>query len=154
MRLAHGPGWDSSRQIRDQDAWDEPAAFMDGLVDDGFLILGGPVGDGEETLHVIEAANEREIRARLAKDPWAQAGMLRIARIEPWALWLDSRPWVRFTDQHHAPRPDDAHTALHASSESGLPIGLLKVIGAKRNGEPRLMVILFMAGSCGRVAYF
>ena len=93
VRLSHGPGWDSSRQIRDQDAWDEHAAFMDGLVDDGFIILGGPVGEGEETLHVVEAANEREIRARLAKDPWAQAGMLRIAEIEPWALWLDSRPW-------------------------------------------------------------
>jgi uncharacterized protein YciI len=93
VRLAHGPGWDSSRQIRDQDAWDEHAAFMDGLVDDGFVILGGPVGGGEETLHVVEAANEREIRARLAEDPWARAGMLRIATIEPWALWLDSRPW-------------------------------------------------------------
>jgi uncharacterized protein YciI len=93
VRLAHGPDWDSSRQIRDQDAWDEHAAFMDGLVGDGFIILGGPVGDGAETLHVVEAADEREIRARLAKDPWAQAGMLRIATIEPWALWLDSRPW-------------------------------------------------------------
>jgi hypothetical protein len=29
---------------------------MDGLVDDGFIILGGPVGDGEQTLHIVEAA--------------------------------------------------------------------------------------------------
>jgi hypothetical protein len=35
----------------------------------------------------------REIKVRLAEDPWAQAGMLWIAVIEPWALWLDSRPW-------------------------------------------------------------
>ena len=93
VRLAHGSGWDRSRQIRDQDAWDQHAAFMDGLVDDGFIILGGLVGDGEETLHVVEAADEKEIRARLAEDPWALAGPLRIAAIEPWALWLDSRPW-------------------------------------------------------------
>ena len=92
VRLAHGPGWDSSRQIRDQEAWDEHAAFMDGLVDAGFVILGGPVGDGEQTLHVIEAADENEVRARLADDPWASAGLLRIGTIEPWALWLDSRP--------------------------------------------------------------
>jgi uncharacterized protein YciI len=92
VRLAHGPGWDSSRQIRDQEAWDEHAAFMDGLVDAGFVILGGPVGDGEQTLHAIEAADENEIRARLADDPWALAGLLRIGTIEPWALWLDSRP--------------------------------------------------------------
>ena len=34
----------------------------------------------------------RIIRERLADDPWASAGLLRIGTIEPWALWLDSRP--------------------------------------------------------------
>jgi uncharacterized protein YciI len=92
VRLAHGPGWDSSRQIRDQEGWVQHAAFMDGLVNDGFIILGGPVGDGEETLHVVEASDEDEIRTRLAADPWAEARLLRIGMIEPWALWLDSRP--------------------------------------------------------------
>ncbi len=69
VRLVHGPGRDPSRQIREQDGWDEHAAFMDGLVDDGFVILGGPVGDGEQTLHAVEAADENEIEARLAEDP-------------------------------------------------------------------------------------
>jgi uncharacterized protein YciI len=92
VRLVHGPGWDSSRRIRDQDDWDEHAAFMDGLVDDGFIILGGPIGDGEQTLHVVQAADEDQVRARLARDPWASAGLLRIGTIERWALWLDSRP--------------------------------------------------------------
>ncbi|MBO0807227.1 MAG: hypothetical protein J2P32_02860 [Actinobacteria bacterium] len=91
VRLVHGPGWDPARPIRDQHSWHEHAAFMDRLVDDGFIILGGPVGDGEETLHVAEAADESEIRARLAEDPWALAGLLRIGSIERWALWLDSR---------------------------------------------------------------
>lgn len=93
VRLIHGAGWDSSRPIREQDGWVPHAAFMDGLVDDGFIILGGPVGDGEETLHVVEAPDDEAIRARLAADPWAQAGLLQIGAIEPWALWLDSRPW-------------------------------------------------------------
>jgi uncharacterized protein YciI len=92
VRLVHGPGWDPSRQIRDQDGWAGHAAFMHGLVDDGFIILGGPVGDGEQTLHAVEAADENEIRAHLAADPWATAGLLRIGTIEPWALWLDGRP--------------------------------------------------------------
>ncbi len=64
---------------------------MDGLVEEGFIVMGGPVGGGEQTLHVVEAADESEIRARLAEDPWALAGMLQIGTIEPWALWLDSR---------------------------------------------------------------
>jgi len=65
---------------------------MDGLVSDGFIVLGGPVGDGEQTLHVVEAADENEITTRLAGDPWASAGLLRVGSIERWALWLDSRP--------------------------------------------------------------
>ncbi len=62
-----------------------------GFVDDGFVILGGPVGDGEQTVHVIEAADENEVKTRLREDPWASAGLLQIGAIEPWALWLDGR---------------------------------------------------------------
>ena len=91
VRLVHGPGWDPSRRIRDQEGWAGHAAFMDRLVDDGFIILGGPVGDGEQSLHAVEAADENEVRARLAADPWA-AGLLRIGTIEPWAFWLDGGP--------------------------------------------------------------
>ncbi|HCU91608.1 MAG TPA: hypothetical protein DHU96_02145 [Actinobacteria bacterium] len=91
VKLVHGPGWDPSRQIRDQDAWDQHAAFMDGLADHGFVILGGPVGDGGQTLHAVEATDENEIKARLGEDPWASAGLLRIGTIERWALWLDGR---------------------------------------------------------------
>ena len=91
VRLVHGANWDAGRPIREQDGWDEHAAFMDGLVEDGFIIVGGPVGDGEQSLHVVEAADENEIRARLALDPWASAGLLQTGTIEPWALWLDSR---------------------------------------------------------------
>ena len=38
---------------------------MDALVDDGFVILGGPVGDGEQSLHVVKAADENEVKERL-----------------------------------------------------------------------------------------
>jgi hypothetical protein len=91
VTLVHGPGWDSSRPIRSQDGWDEHASFMDGLVDDGFLIVGGPLGNGERTLHLVQASGEDEIRVRLAEDPWASAGLLGVGAIEPWALWLDGR---------------------------------------------------------------
>jgi hypothetical protein len=91
VTLVHAPGWDSSRPIRSQDGWDEHAAFMDGLVDDGFLIVGGPLGNGERTLHLMVAAGEDEIRARLAEDPWAAGGLLEVGSIEPWALWVDGR---------------------------------------------------------------
>src|SRR5260370_42657852 len=88
VRLAHGPRWDSSRQIREQEGWDGHAAFMDGLVDDGFIVLGGPVGDGEQTLHVTGATERHEIRARLAADPWPSTGFLPIAPVDPYPPFL------------------------------------------------------------------
>ena len=64
---------------------------MDRLVDEGFIIVGGPVGTGERTAHLIEADDERHIRVRLADDPWAQDGHLEVGSIESWVLWLDGR---------------------------------------------------------------
>jgi uncharacterized protein YciI len=88
----HGPHWDPGRGIREQGAWAAHAAFMDGLVDDGFLLLGGPLGDGEHTLHMVEAADEHEVAARMGEDPWAAMGLLRIGAVERWSIWLGSRP--------------------------------------------------------------
>ena len=83
-----GPGWDPSLPRRQQDTWDEHAAFMDGLVEDGFVVLGGPVGSGEEVILVVRAGSEAEIEARLAADPWLPMGILRIAKIERWEILL------------------------------------------------------------------
>jgi hypothetical protein len=54
--------WDWLRQIRGQEARDEHAGFMDGLAGDGIVILGGPAGDGGQTLHLTRAADEHEIK--------------------------------------------------------------------------------------------
>jgi len=93
VTMVHGPNWDRLRPIREQESWDEHAAFMDGLVDDGLIILGGPVGDGQQgALLLAEAADERQIGVRLGEDPWAALGLLHVGTVQPWALWLDSRP--------------------------------------------------------------
>jgi hypothetical protein len=64
---------------------------MDDLVSDGFLLLGGPIGAGDHTLHAVEAPDEETVRARFARDPWAASGHLRMGTIERWTLWLDFR---------------------------------------------------------------
>jgi hypothetical protein len=92
LTMSHGPGWDPRRGIRDQQAWDEHASFMDGLVDDGFVILGGPLGDGEQALLMVEAEDEQEVAARMGEDPWIPLGLLRIGALKRWSIWLDSRP--------------------------------------------------------------
>ena len=92
LSTEHGPHWDESRGIREQDAWAEHAAFMDGLVDEGFILVGGPLGDGERTLHMVEADDEREIEDRMGADPWAARGLLRIGTLQRWSIWLGTRP--------------------------------------------------------------
>ncbi len=66
---------------------------MDALVDDGFLLIGGPLGDveGKRTMHAVEAADEQAVRTRFAEDPWAAMGLLRVVSVEPWTIWLDGR---------------------------------------------------------------
>ena len=91
VTLVHGPSWDESAGIREQQGWDDHAAFMDRLVEDGFILLGGPIGDHRRTLHVVEADDEDAVRRRLAEDPRARAGLLEVGSVQPWALWLDFR---------------------------------------------------------------
>jgi uncharacterized protein YciI len=62
---------------------------MDELVDEGFILLGGPLEGERDTLHVVRAPSEQAIRDRLADDPWATNGMLTVKRIEGWTVLLD-----------------------------------------------------------------
>jgi uncharacterized protein YciI len=91
VRLERGGPWDWSRGLPEQDGWDEHARFMDSLVDDGFIILGGPLAGEREILHVISAPSEKAVRESLAQDNWHQNGMLKIRSIEAWTILLDGR---------------------------------------------------------------
>ena len=91
VRRVRGPAWDTSLPMRSQALWAEHAAFMNALATEGFVVLGGPLGSGEEILLIIDAIGENVVRARLAADPWSESGLLEIDRIEPWTILLDSR---------------------------------------------------------------
>ena len=85
-----GPEFDRSRPLEEQSGWPAHAAFMDGLVDAGFLVLGGPLADDGRVAHAVESASEEEVRATLARDPWSETH-LRVDTIEPWTIRLDAR---------------------------------------------------------------
>jgi uncharacterized protein YciI len=89
VERAKGPAWDHSRARREQDGWDEHAAFMGGLAAEGFVVLGGPVGEGEgeNVLLVVNAEDEATIRSRLADDPWPD-DLLTTVSIRPWSVLL------------------------------------------------------------------
>ena len=85
-----GPQWDPSRPLEEQSGWDEHAAFMDGLVDAGFVVLGGPLADERRVVHAVEAESEEAVRATLARDPWSGTHLVLDA-VEPWTIRLDAR---------------------------------------------------------------
>jgi len=75
--------------MREQKHWRNHAKFMDSLAAEGFVVLGGPWGEGERRfLLVFEADNKETVKARLEDDPWTKTGTLRITEIEPWEILL------------------------------------------------------------------
>ena len=74
--------------MRAQDGWDEHAAFMEGLAEQGFILLGGVLEDGR-AMHVVEADSEEAVRARFAEDPWP-VGVLNVATVTSWEILLRS----------------------------------------------------------------
>ena len=59
--------WDAAKPLEEQSGWDEHAAFMDALVDDGFVV-----------------------RSTLSRDPWSETHLV-VDAIEPWTIRLDGR---------------------------------------------------------------
>jgi hypothetical protein len=85
-----GPSWDPSRPLEEQEGWAEHAAFMHELVDQGFVVLGGPLADEFRVVLAVEAGSEHAVRATLARDPWVGTH-LEIASVERWTIRLDGR---------------------------------------------------------------
>jgi hypothetical protein len=85
-----GPEWDPARPLEEQTGWPEHALFMDGLVDQGFVVLGGPLADEHRVVLAIEAASEDDVRETLARDPWSESHLV-VDTVERWTVRLDGR---------------------------------------------------------------
>jgi uncharacterized protein YciI len=84
-----GSAWQADRAMQEQQAWGEHAAFMNGLAENRFIVRGGPLGDGQRVLHIVEAHSEAAIRQRFSEDPWETMYLLRTESVEAWRVLLD-----------------------------------------------------------------
>jgi uncharacterized protein YciI len=82
-----GPQWVPGRPLEDQSDWPAHATFMDALVEDGFVVLGGPLADEHRVVLVVEADSEEAVRTTLAADPWS-GSHLEVAGVDPWTIRL------------------------------------------------------------------
>ncbi len=89
VRQRRGGPWDWTRDLRGQVGFEDHARFVDGLVDSGFIVLGGPLQGEREVLIIVNAPNEDVVRKRFADDPWVQSGMLTFTTVERWTILLD-----------------------------------------------------------------
>jgi hypothetical protein len=69
VQLVHGPGWDPSASDPGPAEMGRAHGIHGHARRRWLYHLGGPVGKDERTLHVAEAADENEVRARLVADP-------------------------------------------------------------------------------------
>jgi len=85
-----GPEWDPSLPLEQQSGWTEHAAFMDALVEDGFVLLGGPLADEQRVVLAVEATSDAAVRTRLAADPWSGTHLV-VDAVDRWTIRLDGR---------------------------------------------------------------
>lgn len=95
VTTVHGPRWDAARPLERQPAWEAHADFMNRLEAEGFVLLGGTLGDARPgaagqggALLVVRTGDEDDVRWRLAADPWVKAGLLRVESVRAWTLRL------------------------------------------------------------------
>ena len=83
-----GPNWNDDKPMEEQGDWRAHADFMNGLLAEGFVVLGGPLVGTRDVLLIVQAKDEAEIETRLAEDVWVVKGLLSRRQLNPWWLRL------------------------------------------------------------------
>ena len=91
VRLERGGPWEWSRDLREQEGWDEHARFMDGLFEADTVVLGGPFADVSGSMVILRAESAEAARAILREDPWARQDVLVAGEVKEWTIFLDAR---------------------------------------------------------------
>ena len=86
-----GPNRDFSKGTREQPFWDEHTEFIDRLVADGSIWMGGPLVDEGGSILIFNADDENEVRAKLKDDPWSKHGILKLESVKRWQIFVDQR---------------------------------------------------------------
>lgn len=89
---AAGPNRDLTVGARRQRWWDEHAAFIDALVGEGNVLLGGPLEDEGGAVLVMRAPDASTVRKRLVADPWYVNGILDLVDVKRWDVFIDRWP--------------------------------------------------------------
>jgi uncharacterized protein YciI len=76
--------------MEQQSNWSAHASVMDRLVEEGTVVLGGPLADEHRVVLVVRAESEAAVHLILAGDPWFETHLV-FDSIDPWTIRLDAR---------------------------------------------------------------
>jgi uncharacterized protein YciI len=86
-----GPSWVGGVPTREQPLWDEHAAFIDRLSEQGRIVMAGPYADCSRALIIVQAGSASEASALFRADPWTEKGILVDSEIAEWTVFVDAR---------------------------------------------------------------
>jgi uncharacterized protein YciI len=90
---AVGPNRDPSKGAREQPFWNDHEAFIDQLVEEDFILMGGPLLDRaglpQGALLIVNAEDENEVKEKLENDPWFEKGILKLESVKRWEIFVD-----------------------------------------------------------------
>ena len=86
-----GVNRDLSKGTREQPFWDEHAQFINKLIEEGFILMGGPLVDEGGALLIVNAENENEVKSKIENDPWYAHSVLKLESIRRWQIFIDAR---------------------------------------------------------------
>jgi uncharacterized protein YciI len=89
---SRGPAWEDGKPLEEQVGWSAHAAFMDALVAERFIVLGGPLEGSRDVVLIARAEDADEIAKRLEEDPWARSGHTILKECRPWRIRLGTLP--------------------------------------------------------------
>jgi uncharacterized protein YciI len=88
VRFRAGPTW-TSGSVKEQPEWDAHAEFVDGLVERGTFVMGGPFSDNSGTMILLEGIDVDEAARILEEDPFMQNGVFELEEIREWTVFVD-----------------------------------------------------------------
>ena len=66
-------------------------AYLQSLLEEGTLVLAGPVGDGSGAMMVLQVASEQEARRVIDADPYTAAGVGANHVLRPWNVVIPAQ---------------------------------------------------------------
>lgn len=81
--------WDSDKSNRQQESWDDHAEFIDSLLTERVILVGGPLADNSAIMMVVLAESGQAARDYFAEDPWITKGLVQIKAVHQWNLEIN-----------------------------------------------------------------